>query len=137
MIRVLRGASLGILASVLTLALASGACTSAVKAPADTTNEAAVQSGSSAEVTVEVSEWKFSPSSITVPAGTSVKVTLVNKGVIEHDIHIPDYHFHLHTDAGKSETARFIADQTGEFVLECTLPGHSEAGMVGKLIVTR
>ena len=41
-----------------------------------------------------------------------------------------------HAEPGTSTTVLFTPTQTGEYEFECTIPGHREAGMVGKVIVT-
>jgi nitrite reductase (NO-forming) len=72
-----------------------------------------------------------------VAEGDVVQVTLVNNDGIEHDVVFPD--FKAGTDRvarkGASSVTVFRADKAGEFAYFCSLPGHRQAGMEGKLAV--
>jgi nitrite reductase (NO-forming) len=69
--------------------------------------------------------------------GDIVQVGLVNNDGIEHDVAFPD--FNAGTDRvnrkGASSVTVFRADKAGEFAYFCTLPGHRQAGMEGKINV--
>jgi nitrite reductase (NO-forming) len=72
-----------------------------------------------------------------VAEGAVVQVGLVNGDGVEHDVVFPD--FKAATDRvirkGASSVTVFRADKAGEFEYLCSLPGHKQAGMVGKLVV--
>jgi uncharacterized cupredoxin-like copper-binding protein len=104
---------------------------------------------------VEGRAWRYEPSVIEVPLGTRVKMTLVNSGRAEHDMEFPDVpasqvelvgvttaHGHhngviaAHAMPGTTATVLFTPTVAGEYGFGCTLRGHIEGGMVGKLIVT-
>ena len=72
-----------------------------------------------------------------VAVGDVVQVGLVNNDGIEHDVAFPD--FNAGTDRvnrkGASSVTVFRADKAGEFDYICTLPGHRQAGMEGKVNV--
>jgi nitrite reductase (NO-forming) len=72
-----------------------------------------------------------------VAVGDIVQVSLVNNDGIEHDVAFPD--FNAGTDhvnrKGASSVTVFRADKAGEFAYFCTLPGHRQAGMEGKINV--
>jgi nitrite reductase (NO-forming) len=72
-----------------------------------------------------------------VNVGDVVQVSLVNNDGIEHDVVFPD--FKAATDRvnrkGASSVTVFRADKAGEHVYLCSLPGHRQAGMEGKLAV--
>jgi nitrite reductase (NO-forming) len=72
-----------------------------------------------------------------VNVGDVVQVSLVNNDGIEHDIVFPD--FKAATDRvarkGASSVTVFRADKAGEHVYLCSLPGHKQSGMEGKLVV--
>jgi nitrite reductase (NO-forming) len=72
-----------------------------------------------------------------VAVGDVVQVSLVNNDGIEHDVAFPD--FNAGTDRvnrkGASSVTVFRADKAGEFAYFCTLPGHRQAGMEGKINV--
>ena len=90
-----------------------------------------------------------------------MKFTLVNDGLVEHDVEfvgVPtedievlgsaEGHERLggghhdegvvaaHADPGTTATVIFTASEAGEYDFACTIPGHKEAGMVGRLVVT-
>ena len=116
------------------------------------------------EITLEAVEgrpWRFKPSVVEVPVGHRVKLTLVNDGLFEHDVEVvgvptedievvdtAERHERLggghheegvvaaHAEPGTTATVIFTATEAGEYELTCTIPGHKEAGMVGKLVVT-
>jgi nitrite reductase (NO-forming) len=72
-----------------------------------------------------------------VNEGDVVQVSLVNNDGIEHDVVFPE--FKAGTDRinrkGASSVTVFRADQGGEFTYFCSLPGHRQAGMEGKIVV--
>ena len=87
------------------------------------------------DITVVTSEFKFSPDTINVRAGQHVRVTLDNKGTLKHDFHQSDLNLQAEVDAGKKTVFEFTPTKVGTFDLTCDVPGHKDAGMVGKLIV--
>ena len=119
------------------------------------------------EVTLEVVEgerWIFSPSYLEIPVGQRVRLVLVNHGRAEHDVEIPglpveyleaaggEHHERLaeggdenhigsvvaaHALPGTTTAVLFTPTLPGSYEFSCTLPGHKQAGMVGRLVVTR
>lgn len=110
------------------------------------------------EVQVETTEFKFSPATIQVEAGRPVKLTLVNKGSVEHDFSVSDIlltdvktladsHGHdmgsmavqpkLHVAAGAAQSSviEFTPTRPGTYEVFCTVAGHKEAGMITRLVV--
>jgi nitrite reductase (NO-forming) len=88
------------------------------------------------EVTVKAGDLFFDPKELTIAAGTDVKVTLENGGALAHDWAVRD-HDGVATqllNPGQSETIN-VNLPAGEYTYYCTVPGHADAGMVGKLIV--
>jgi len=87
------------------------------------------------EFTVNGHAYGFSPSTIEVNKGDNVKITFISDDIL-HDLVIDGYN--VGTDvvsSGDSYTIQFIADRSGTFTFYCSVDGHSDAGMVGKLIV--
>lgn len=72
-----------------------------------------------------------------VPLGAVVQITLINGDGAEHDITVPKFNaLSDHVLAkGASTVIVFRASKSGSFDYFCTLPGHRQAGMYGKLIV--
>ncbi len=110
------------------------------------------------EIVLNANEFSFSPATIELKAGQPVKLIFQNDDVLEHDfsiVKIPlageaeatgDDHGHGHdaSDAlelhvaaapGETGTLEFTPTEPGEYEFDCTVAGHKEAGMVGKLIV--
>jgi len=72
-----------------------------------------------------------------VPLNAIVQITLVNDDGAEHDIAVPEFKAssdHV-TAKGASSAIVFRAGKGGTFDYYCTLPGHRQAGMQGKLEV--
>ena len=87
------------------------------------------------EFTVDGSNFKFSPATISVNKGDRVRVTFKNTGGT-HDFTIDE--FNVATDkigSGASDTVEFVADKAGEFTYYCTKPGHRANGHFGTLKV--
>ncbi|MDF2764778.1 MAG: copper-containing nitrite reductase [Rhodospirillales bacterium] len=74
---------------------------------------------------------------LTAREGDTVQITLINGEGAEHDIVFPDQKIASQHVVGKgaSTTISFRASAAGEFVYFCSLPGHREAGMQGKLTI--
>ena len=74
---------------------------------------------------------------LVVHEGETVQVNLVNGEGAEHDLVFDD--FAARTDhvvgKGASSTTSFSAGKTGEFLYYCSIPGHRQAGMQGRLQV--
>lgn len=72
-----------------------------------------------------------------VAEGAVVQITLINGDGALHDIVFPEFGATTGQFSGKdsSNTTVFRANQAGEFAYFCSVPGHRQAGMEGKLIV--
>lgn len=71
-----------------------------------------------------------------VNQGNRVKIVLVNGDGAVHDIALPGQGM-LSAEVsryGEEATVTFTDEQDGEFVYYCTVPGHRQAGMEGKLV---
>ena len=74
---------------------------------------------------------------LVVAEGAIVQINLVNGDGATHDISVPDFGAtsnQLNTK-GASTAIVFKADKKGDFKYICTLPGHVQAGMIGKIVV--
>lgn len=69
--------------------------------------------------------------------GERTQINLINGEGAEHDIVVDIYGVRSNHVVGKgaSGTISFIADKTGVFAYYCSVPGHREAGMEGRLRV--
>ena len=105
------------------------------------------------EISVDMTEFSFAPSSTTVSAGSEVTVSLTNSGTFEHNWTVMEAGYTVDTPfdesdranvlaetnvaAGGSSTLTFTAPSDGEtYQIVCSVPGHLEGGMQGSLSVT-
>lgn len=88
------------------------------------------------EVSVGAKEFSFTPSKITVDAGSKVRLTLENSGNVSHDFVIDELDVTTTlVSPGDSETIDFTVSKAGSYEFYCSIPGHKEAGMAGTLVV--
>jgi uncharacterized cupredoxin-like copper-binding protein len=98
---------------------------------------------------------RFTPADLTVKRGETVKLVATNKGQVLHEMVLgtadelkkhaemmkkfPDMEHdepHMaHVKPGKSGAIVWQFTKAGEFQFACLIPGHFEAGMVGKVTV--
>jgi len=107
-------------------------------------------------VRVDMSDtMRFSPASLTVKAGETVRFVVKNDGKVNHEMVLGtmqelkehaeimsknpgmehDEPHMTHVAPGKTERMVWQFTRAGEFYYGCLVPGHFEAGMVGKVIV--
>lgn len=100
---------------------------------------------------------RFTPNRIAVKQGETIRFVIANKGKMLHEMVIgtPDElkaHADLmkkftdmehdephmaHVSAGKSQDLVWTFNRPGEFDFACLIPGHYEAGMTGKITVSK
>ncbi len=124
-----------LIAGLLVVALLVSGCYGTKTATQPT--EQVQPTGEVKEFTVEGSEFKFSPDSITVNKGDRVKVTFKNVGSARHDFVIPELGVSTRViPGGSTETVEFIAGKSGTFAFYCSVPGHRPAGMEGQISIS-
>ena len=84
---------------------------------------------------VDMLDIRFDPPTITIPANTDVVVNLVNSGAAPHNFNVDALGVHSGDYAAGQTGSVTINAPPGEYEYICAVPGHKEAGMVGKLIV--
>ena len=88
------------------------------------------------DITVNASEFSFSPSTIVVRAGENLTITLKNTGKMPHDLSISDLKVKTKVlQPGQSETITVKPAKAGMYEIICTVPGHAAKGMRGLLMV--
>jgi uncharacterized cupredoxin-like copper-binding protein len=111
------------------------------------------------EITLDATDFAYSPVSVTIPVGEPVLLTLVNSGVMEHDFVIDkiatrvemvedsgsdahhahgaekNYDLHFSAQPGATSVIQFTVAEPGTYTFYCSVVGHKEAGMLGELIV--
>lgn len=86
-------------------------------------------------VEVHAVDINFEPKEFSIPADTDVQIKVTNKGLLQHDFTLEDTDYAtdlLDPDDTQTITVNLKA---GEYTYYCTVPGHREAGMEGKLTV--
>ena len=98
---------------------------------------------------------RYSPAEIRVKQGETVKFVVRNGGKVMHEMVIGtmkelrehgemmkkfpnmehDEPYMAHVAPGKSEEIAWTFTQAGEFHFGCLVPGHFDAGMIGRIVV--
>ncbi len=99
---------------------------------AEGTEQAGGDTGSTAAFEIDLQDIKFDPSTLEIPAGQDVVVNLVNTGALPHNFSIPDQGISVDVAAGATEQVTLNLP-AGTYDFDCNVPGHKEAGMVGKI----
>ncbi|MDR7486077.1 MAG: cupredoxin domain-containing protein [Armatimonadota bacterium] len=87
-------------------------------------------------VDVVATDFAFNPAEVRIRAGEVVNLRLVNQGVTAHDLVVPSQGIWLVAPTGRTAVSGFRSDVPGEYEFFCSVPGHREAGMVGRIVVT-
>jgi plastocyanin len=109
--------------------------------------------GGGATIKVTITDFAYTPSTFTVPAGAQVTLNATNNGAVEHEFAIMKLGTSVtppfgdkdegnifweldEIQAGTTKSATFTAPtEPGDYQIVCGLAGHIEQGMVGKLTV--
>ena len=107
-------------------------------------------------VSVDMSDkMRFTPAELTVKQGDTVRFRVKNSGQVMHEMVLGtmdelkkhaemmrkhpgmehDEPYMAHVGPGKTETMVWQFTKPGEFYYGCLVPGHFEAGMIGKVKV--
>ncbi|KKT14735.1 MAG: Plastocyanin [Parcubacteria group bacterium GW2011_GWF2_44_8b] len=87
------------------------------------------------EFNVDAVPFSFSPSTMSVNKGDTVKITVKNVNGT-HDFKIDEFNVSTRTlNTGETQTITFVADKAGTFEYYCSVGNHRAMGMVGTLIV--
>jgi plastocyanin len=126
--RWLRGFLIGIAAFVL------GASLVAAIPPSDAT--AGVSAEALAQLPALVSRRdSFDRAELRTKVGETVALRLENSDTERHYFDIDEFDVHIPMSTGTPALALFTPSAPGSYTFYCHVPGHTEAGMVGTLIV--
>ena len=148
-------------AGVLTVGILIGGCGTAVRrAPAPSvTSSTAGSAGSASSATaaeyapyykvngvatlrsgsplaMQAGDFAFSPNTLSTKIGTPVRLDVDNTSPEAHNFALPAFAVNTALPAGRTTTVTFTPTKVGTYYFYCNLPGHPEAGMVGKLTVS-
>ncbi len=110
------------------------------------------QNAASTNITVDMTDFAFTPNQHIVPASQEITLQIQHDGTVEHDFIIMKYgtevgaHFNeedlvnvywqIKIQPGESQTVTFTApSEPGTYQIVCGMAGHVEAGMVGQMEV--
>ena len=106
--------------------------TASESATAGSSASGSAAQGAEKDFTVEGSNYKFAPSTLTV---NKVKITFKNSGGF-HDFVLDEFGVKTKViPSGQSATVEFTADKTGTFDYYCSVGNHRAMGMQGTLTV--
>ena len=100
-------------------------------------------------------KMRFSPESLEIKRGDVIRFDVKNSGKVMHEMVLGtmkelkehaelmrkhpgmehDEPYMVHVAPGKSENVVWHFTKAGEFYYGCLIPGHFEAGMIGKIVV--
>lgn len=105
---------------------------------AGTTSANSQQQGELKTVELVAKEFTFEPSKVQVEPDSRVRIKLVNKGNLSHNLHIKGNGGKTKTlQTGKSDTIVVTAPDSGKLAFFCNVPGHKQAGMRGEIAVQK
>jgi uncharacterized cupredoxin-like copper-binding protein len=101
-------------------------------------------------LSVELSEFKFTPAKMSVYANQEIALQLTNNGSIPHDFTIlkpgavaatpfdpekqkADILYNFSVDPQAAVTQKFTLPAPGDYTVICVVPGHVESGMTAKI----
>ena len=122
----------GVLVAVATTVLFMSGCGGAGQAKVAPAKASPTAAG--VVLSVTGAEYAFTPPTLTATAG-KVTIRFTNKGVVEHDFTIDALHVKISAKPGKTAEAT-VTLTAGTYKFYCTIPGHLQSGMQGKLTVS-
>lgn len=94
-----------------------------------------VDSGNIKEFSIIAKDFEFTPSTITVNKGDTIKLNIRSEDTV-HGISIPDFNVNKDIPAMEEVSVEFVADKSGTFPFKCSVycgSGHKD--MKGTLVV--
>jgi uncharacterized cupredoxin-like copper-binding protein len=102
-------------------------------------------------ISVTTTDFKFEPTTWTIPAAQTINLTLVNRGANEHewvllkqgtDVTLPfddddedKVYWEIEAAPGETKAESFTSPTAGTYKIVCGIAGHLEQGMQGSLVV--
>ena len=89
-------------------------------------------------LTIELTEYRFSPDQLEVELGEEIRIHLINNGSEGHNFILET---HANYDPiiapGRQANVSFNADTVGTYLMYCTVSGHRALGMEGTFTISR
>lgn len=89
----------------------------------------------SQSITIQARGMSFTPGTVTVKAGHTVNLRIINRDGYAHAFDLDAYDIHSPMSAKETQNFSFTPETPGRFSFYCSSPGHQMAGMEGLLIV--
>lgn len=90
------------------------------------------------EIAVSGNEYSFIPSTITVKKGEKIKIIFTNTGNLPHNLVIDDLNVKTNViGPGESDSVEFVTDSDSELSYYCSIGGHRDRGMEGKIELSK
>jgi heme/copper-type cytochrome/quinol oxidase subunit 2 len=86
-------------------------------------------------VIVSAENLRFGQDVIRVKADSPVTLQLANADMLPHSFDVDALGWHVSMNTRETTSITFLAPAAGTYTFTCNIPGHADAGMVGKLIV--
>jgi plastocyanin len=89
-------------------------------------------------ITISETEYKLTPSKVTLSKPGTYEFKVVNKGTITHALEVEgpgDEAKSSDIEPGKSTTLKATLDKSGTYEMYCPIDGHRQEGMEGKVTV--
>lgn len=113
-----------------------GAASLAAAAAGFTAGTAPANSEAESRVTLVAKNFAFEPSKLTVEAGETLRIKFKNKGSLSHNLTFEELDAGTESiQTGNTRILKIQVDEPGTYEFVCTVPGHAQAGMKGKLVV--
>lgn len=88
------------------------------------------------ELEVVATDFAFEPDQVRLQAGETVNVVLSNDGNAHHTFTADGLDLDLRAQPGDTVSGALHATEPGTYTVVCTVPGHAEAGMRGRIEVS-
>jgi heme/copper-type cytochrome/quinol oxidase subunit 2 len=101
----------------------------------DVEGEQIKETGDIKEFTMTAKKWDFTPSTITVNEGDTVKLTITSTDVT-HGFSLSEFNINERLEPNQPVDVEFVADKAGTFTFRCNVPcGSGHSAMKGTLVV--
>lgn len=88
------------------------------------------------QIKVSGGDFSFTPSTLSVKSGEKVRIIFQNRGKFPHNLTIDKLGVATKTiSPGQTDSLELTADQTGSFVMYCSVDAHRQKGMEGTVQV--
>jgi len=125
--------------AILSIALVAGCAGSSGDDNGDNNSEEQSDIDESTDIAspidIKLSEFKITPSNITIQKGETINFKIENDGTTFHTYTIEGLDEEVRLQSGESNSFEVKFDKPGTYGVLCTVPGHADRGMIGEIKV--